>query len=542
MSQSVQCKACGAALNCEARFCGQCGTPAKEGEASAASNNQNLAAPVGMDSRSRKAMAETMYITTEIWHSTLARFLDRHGISRELICVLNRYTPDRNEPRVYLEKLLETRKINYVIITGGWDDVPPFEYDNPAIDIDNEQLCFSDAPYGLPASEVLYDANNAIPGIPVGRIPVVEESILDNVMLGQGEPIFQDHALDSVVTAQCWETPTRKILETLGLKANISWTPDEEEGSEHLSMLSSPEWDIPGLKNRMDGRGIRSGSMLLFNVHGSADRPIWVGEGGQYVPIHQPGTINNYNRSILISEACYGGALGYTTDSIVEDFFRRGGVGFVGCSVVAYGAIDEQITAADVLALTFAQSMLEGESMGKALEKAKQSALQEGVDVPEMSAKTIVSFNLYGAPWRRLPVTRTGAVEDGRLIEHSKRRDMLRERLSMPATGAPGVLDKYRKSYKRRLSDAYRRRVLSSSDAQTAMARFKDRTRIEVMLDKWRKRYSKLEISVPAQPSDMDYRIVCSGGEEGINLERRVIVLDRHGTIKRLVTTKGGQK
>jgi hypothetical protein len=468
--------------------------------------------------------------------------IERYGVSRDLIYTARLIDDYQAGARLHLEKLLKERTIKYVVLVGSWDDVPPFELSNPALDLDGEKLCFSDAPYGLPGQDSPDEEQNLIPALSVGRIPVVDSNILENVFLAGQVPINYHQSIDCVVTAKCWEIPTKAIISSLGLQSTTSTSPIDESGSPAITMLTSPEWDVESFTRHAKNASFNSGSLMLFNVHGSADNPAWVGEGDHYVTIHQPGAIADYKNSILISEACYGGALGYETQSIVEDFFIRGGLGFVGCSVVAYGAIDENITAADVFALTFAQGVLAGNTMGEALISAKKMVLEEGADAPEICLKTIISFNLYGAPWRHIPIKKDSDNKILANTDHLDRLVKMRERIARPAQSNSGILARYRKAYRKKLADAHRRTLLSEGDASRRMAAFSDRSRIEDILEQWRAKFEKVEVSVPVDQSELNYRIVCSENNASRIQSRRIVVLDKHGKITKLIATKGVDK
>jgi hypothetical protein len=125
-------------------------------------------------------------------------------------------------------------------------------------------------------------------------------------------------------------------------------------------------------------------------------------EDGDYVEIFQPGTVSDFNSALLLTEACYGGAMFYDSPSIVEHFFANGGNSFVGSSTIAYGARATPITAADLIAKHYIASLYAGLSQGESLKLAKLEALTEDPLSMEYGLKTVLSFNLFGAPWQTL--------------------------------------------------------------------------------------------------------------------------------------------
>ncbi len=156
----------------------------------------------------------------------------------------------------------------------------------------------------------------------------------------------------------------------------------------------------------------------------------------------------------------------------------RGGIGFVGCSVIAYGNCTETISAADILAAQFFKSIQQGMSFGAALSAAKVVVLASGSRSSYwVNLKTIISFNLYGAPWHFMQRERASlqassqpSSEGGRAI------DRIRHRVSSSMSDDDGpsdqsLLSQIRQQYRDRIKIP---RAWGRVDPQNSKLRLED--------------------------------------------------------------------
>lgn len=244
--------------------------------------------------------------------------------------------------------------IRYVCIVGNWDEIPPTEIQNTMLD-DGDAVCFTDALYGSTDEFNYDDPFTAIPVLPVGRIPVANRDVVYRMLTQSPALSPKDNAFLFGVTADCWSDATLDIISTFpNLPHDVPQflEPLTKDFIPRSTVLCSPAWDEDTLRETIGGEIRSQYQVILFNVHGGIDDPVWVGEGHrhQYVHIFSPGTIKQYNSSIIVSEACYGGAIDYDGISIVEHFFLNGGSSFVGSSTIAYGSPSPPICGADLIA------------------------------------------------------------------------------------------------------------------------------------------------------------------------------------------------
>jgi hypothetical protein len=153
--------------------------------------------------------------------------------------------------------------------------------------------------------------------------------------------------------------------------------------------------------------------MGYFNLHGHANAAEWFGhrdpfdtvEGPDYPVAMRPVDISTTpGLEIVFSEACFGAHLeGRRLDeSIALTFLNGGAQSVVGSTCTAYGAVNQPLTAADLLGYGFWTGITSGLPTGEALRRAKLRLAREmhrrqgyldGED-----QKTLISFVLYGDP------------------------------------------------------------------------------------------------------------------------------------------------
>jgi hypothetical protein len=321
------------------------------------------------------------------------------------------------------------------------------------------------------------------------------------------------------------------------------------------SLLLSPEWDESDLAQWIQEHPLTPGSLIHFNVHGGADTPGWVGEGemGDYQAIFEPGTIKDFSSAILLTEACFGGAMGYDEPSVVEHFFAHGGHAFVGCSVPAYGDPGVKIYGvptfgADTLALAFFQRLQQGMRIGDALCAAKMAVLSD--DPPlchPYSVKTIASFNLYGAPWHALkkektaprpsPSETSGASSGGSAL------DRIRSRMAAANTGEiqeddDGLLNALRTSYRSRVRVPLSQRTLDRQDAGIRLQSLLANPEIGGILNRQQIGLDRLRLHEIRHAEETGYLIEAQPYPDPH--QQMVLVVDAHGQLLQVIATKNG--
>jgi len=520
------CGECGKPLQTGAKFCTHCGKPATFPAAAAVQSHSAMVIPDEV----RKAIAKTIFVLPQKLLVTFANFLDTHSLQAlELVTAAE---ANAIQTRAQKNLIKHQSKVGFVCLLGNWNEVPPFIVDNPYDDM----ACQTDAPYGcFNPSEATFDL---IPEIPVGRIPVLDLKVIERVLL---EPLTtRKHGQEVffAVSAQKWLPVTQAILTEFDQFA-------ESETQSREVLFSSPDFDVDELKNKFQFKPVEKGSWILFNVHGGPDSPAWVGESdgffGSYPKIFEAGTISEYANSIFVTEACYGGALGYETESIVEHFFMNGGKSFVGCSVVAYGnpgLSDEPMFAADTIALTYMQAVRNGEPLGKALTTAKLETLVQGhPGYKEILEKTVRSFNYFGAPWHiyqgKKPSAARPAPPTGSTLES------IRQRMRGNSSEPDRLLDRSRASYLSRLPQDQQRFMCEQRETLTRLNGFVDHDAILQQFENNGFDEDQLLLQFFESGDEEGYLIIGNKNSVDMPVKKEMIVLtDVNGRMIQVVTSK----
>lgn len=501
------CVECGTNLGDAQKFCTQCGVRQPAAVSSApslenlkstetASSSLPLARPAGpvMKSRSlvtpsRKsldAIGQTLFVVGPRGREALEQALDRHGAKPAHVSEATEPYEAQNTVRASLRNLKQRRAVKYVCIVGGWDVVPPYEFENPSYGVagDSDEWCYCDAPYGHADAFDPDDLESVFAEFPVGRIPSEDVDVLERVLLTG--PAAQDarKALSFAVSAEVWTGATTAVVEEfMGGRgpSHLVTKPERLSPLKHAQVLASPGWEECHLSSLIGERGLNPGAFMLFNVHGSDFTTAWVGEDGverSYPVVFSPETIQDFKGAVLVTEACYGGKIDYDEPGIAETLFARGGKAFVGCSVVAWGA--PHIPGdADLIALGFLNSVQQGQDFGRAMIDARRQVVDRmDIDAPETSEKTILSFNFYGAPWDSL----AGGTGLGSSVLGAGSSLLDRTRASMASGSARRplpLLEEIRERYMSRLGDRGRRFLLEREEARARFASFPDAHRVE---------------------------------------------------------------
>ncbi len=500
----------------------------------------------------RAAIKKTIFVTTPEIRDRLNSILRDLG-TQYLDCVV------RSDDHCLLERVRASVKhhgserAQYLVIVGGWNEIPPIQIKSP-LKNDDEAHCLSDIPYG-----VLEDTDlPLLPCLAVSRIPVVERDILNRLFRMVSTAMRPTDSLAFAISAECWRDATAAIADAVtasGLSLNIP-SPDLETRQRQPAMLVSPEWDSAALQNAFEHGLERDHQVLLFNVHGSAQVTGWFGEGvdGKLLRVFGPGLVSDYRGAIIFSEACYGGALDYGEASVTEDFFRRGGSVLVGSSNVAYGSNSSDLGAADLLAKNFLMALSRGSTVGEAMSSARIATLDDDPRMIDYASKTVLTFTLFGLPWMTIPRRSSGpfaSTNDERgNIDRSSFLSAVRGGRSdqqvgtevgadRPTDGATAEfsLASFRATYRKRLSSLQRSFLGSVDERRSRLRSFRDYDTIR-----------KFVADSGADPEGFELEVITSAGASGYRLHwssprhasvRRIVVLtDEFGVLQKVLTSR----
>jgi hypothetical protein len=426
----------------------------------------------------------------------------------------------------------KSTNIKYICLIGNWDDLPPYRIPNPA-DSDFDQYCLNDSLYG---SKEGFENNplNCIPEIIVGRIPIVEEAIIENLLFSKFAFKKFNESFYFSISAECWLEATNAILFNIAQKSFANnLNPKVDKGSVDKGILSSPHWQEKNLSQYFNNYQPEMNSLLLFNVHGGADTPEWVGESNQreFIEIFKPDTIGDYNSSLLLTESCYGGAMQYETDSIVENFFRNNGVSFIGSSTIAYGTPNDELCAADHIAQYFFENFDNGDSVGSALSKTKLQLLDESPIYQDITLKTIYSFNLFGAPW--LSITNQLEKPQG----SQSLLNSLRNNRHNNQSPSHALLSSLREKYRSKLPKPLKQFWLEKDQALQNLSTFRDFQKIKDISSKCGISIEELKMSELKNDTSAGYKVMFNYKTEKFK-KNLLIYTDKSGSLLKAFISK----
>lgn len=548
------CANCGNRLSDSAKFCGHCGSSVTQISASNSSSHtsKKLAKEYVSD------ISRTLFVLASRVLPQFRSLMQRVGATP-----LDIVGSDDSEQLQVLavkriRKAFQTGQLRYVCIIGDWNDVPPFRLESPLPEQDSH--CVTDAPYGVIGGCDFIDFSNTlsfVPEIPVGRVPSADIDVLERLILSPASDSTPIDSLRFAICCESWKMVTETILASILNTESDGGHPNKlmSFDTSKVDLLTSPDLDDSSLSETVFDNQVPPGSLMLFNVHGTPDETSWYGEEANnrrnQPKIFHPGTIQSYKNSVVVSEACFGGALGYDEMSVSEHFFENGGRAFVGCSVTAYGLpdgmalqyrkpIEELIFGADLIALNFVKAMQSGMSFGDSLNHAKCEVAISPSDCELESLKTIMSFNLYGLPWQtftnRQLKPRVGQ-DDAPLTINVRER--VRNRMDTLREKVFDSLSSRREDYRSRLPERLQRHILSGERFLNILGTLKDRECIDSALKYFDAEFSKCSFEQVSSDIFSGYKVsgktsMSFGGDGTFS-----IITDSDGLLERIIVSKG---
>jgi hypothetical protein len=294
---------------------------------------------------------------------------------------------------VYALERLRNEDEDTLVIVGGDSVVPFCRLRNPirGRSVDPDEDVLSDNPYGV-AKESRSGRGKDVftPTLSVGRIPDDEPPALQSFIGRIQQAINPARAPGGGVfalTNRAWERKAWAVLEGMSpiVRSCPGWNGTD------------PEW----CANRS--------SLLYFKLHGFDDKTKWQGfdsRSGRFVDGLSPAQVTeSASRGRLVfTENCYGALIESRCPrtSIALAFLEARARAVVGATTLAFGSYLDgaSLGLADVLAKRFIGYVMEGESFGRALARARIDFV-ESSDTRGMTTfdqKTALQFVLFGNP------------------------------------------------------------------------------------------------------------------------------------------------
>jgi hypothetical protein len=371
--------------------------------------------------------------------SILSHFIGRHA--GQVICVTS------TEALSEVQNKLRTSTFDAVCIIGTAKDIPHSEVRDLT---GHDTAILTDNFFGMTSvpSEDERFHGAILPKTPVSRIPFRDLALIQR-LLAVNDNLCDNWDTGVAVSAKVWQGASDLVLKTI-------------TGGVGPSLLLSPptsEDDVEGALNENVGR-------LYFNVHGTDQAAMWVGDNGvgDYPAVLRPSAIEVADNAIVISEACYGAMLTDGEPAISETFLRQGAGAFVGSTIIAWGPAEPPISLADTIVTGTFSALDNGVPLALSLLQAKLEILNNHLDRDEALSpsthNTLLSFVAYGSPLasttnhsRPTSRRRFGATSRGIRKERTGGSVLagIRGGMRGDSSSTLGVLDHYRQQLSRRL-------------------------------------------------------------------------------------------
>jgi hypothetical protein len=319
-------------------------------------------------------------------HEALGSVLASHG----LVHVLS-----AGDPHAQTHVALRAHGASAVCLVGAPWQLPMASVPDPT---GKDECVYTDNFYGLGYVPDERDVRGGaiLPELPVGRIPFTDPALVAQVLARA--TLVPHWAGGLAVSTAVWKGASAAVLKAIaGTTAPQLWHAPPVGERQIAEAMSGP----PG--------------RLFFNVHGTDQEAVWVGDDGSaYPPVLRPKHIRVAPSAIVVSEACYGANLVEDEDAISTTFLGRGAGCFVGSTIIAWGPAEAPPSLADVIVVGVYQGLDQGLSAGEALLHAKrtilESAIKRGGPISPQVHNTLLSFVLYGSPDARVAGVKPAAA------------------------------------------------------------------------------------------------------------------------------------
>ena len=310
--------------------------------------------------------------------------------------------------------------VRAVCLIGDHRTLPFARLDDPC---GFDSALLSDSPYGMHRTPSLEErfAGELLPLVPVTRVPALDGRLVER-LLGAAEDDARERSWRGgvVVSAAVWREATTAVLRSLETDVDLTLSP-------------------PGARGDVEDQLSRRPARVLFNVHGTDQDAVWLGEGeGVFPEVLRVADVNVADNALVVSEACYGASLADGGDAIAPRFLAAGASCFFGSTIIAWGSSRGGPPAlADDLAREIFHALDAGDDAGQALARARhallEAALSSGEGLSAPLHNTLLSFVAYGAPGRATDLGQGKVTSAQRSDVLAEARESLRRRMAPAA-------------------------------------------------------------------------------------------------------------
>lgn len=287
----------------------------------------------------------------------------------------------------------DNSQAKYLFIIGGHDVIPMAIIDNEPRCYDDDYEIDTDMPYTYLLNsnfeEMLWSGNVFKKDVNLycGRLPISSDLNLDNIehyLFNASNVISSGIDAENCfgMTAKSWERASSTIINKIPLNKKLHTSPEH-------NLISAAEV----FNSRAD--------VYYFNLHGSDSPGSPEFFGDQSAVISPDYLADAENLNFLLTEACYGAKfIDYEMNEcmLLTTLYNKT-VAYVGSSKVAFGASSENISSADVVAKSYLENILSGETCGRSMAMARIDVFDACPDDHyDYGTTSAVEFNLFGDP------------------------------------------------------------------------------------------------------------------------------------------------
>jgi hypothetical protein len=287
----------------------------------------------------------------------------------------------------------DNSQAEYLFIIGGHDVIPMAIIDNEPRCYDDDYEIDTDMPYSYLLNgnfeELLWSGNVFKKDVHLycGRLPISSNlnlENLDNYLSNSINVISSGIDAENCfgMTAKSWERASSTIIKKVPLNKKLH---------------TSPEHNLNSAADVFNTKA----DVYYFNLHGSDSTGSPEFFGDQSAVISPDYLADAENLNFLLTEACYGAKfIDYEINEcmLLTTLYNRT-VAYVGSSKVAFGASSENISSADIVAKSYLENILAGETCGRAMAMARIDVFDACPDDHyDHGTTSAVEFNLFGDP------------------------------------------------------------------------------------------------------------------------------------------------
>lgn len=425
----MYCPECGHKLSSEDfRFCPECGTRLP---VCSNATTDNSADTKGIILTNLKSLSRKLGEKEESLRGVINDFISRkkrHGISYMLADAGDCRFRSGGTPEEHVKILSDIcrecagkgKLPEYLFIIGGSDIIPMPRIRHYLGDASSDDTIDTDLLYSYPADgmttrmlesrEIFREKTILL----VGRLPLAEDACISDLKTYLERSLECSSGMEmKKAYGQCDPNWKNVSAEVAGRLITSGALPDYDgqlpEEIYHRRLMLSPMLHIGNIAQAFNSEA----SLYYFNLHGGEGRQLncYFGElphdiGEDTVPVIGPQHLETcLLHNMVVSEACYGAKfIGLRkSESMMLTSLASNAVIFLGSSRIAWGACDsndgsEELYAADILAKTFIELMLDGFSAGEASFMARKKVLESHGSADLYAALTVTEFNLFGDP------------------------------------------------------------------------------------------------------------------------------------------------